>query len=68
MPVTTQIVYQRHATIPAGEVISQDPPEGEVVDPNGGVVTLYVSSGPGNVSYVRMTERRGYAVFRESRA
>jgi beta-lactam-binding protein with PASTA domain len=63
MSITTQTVYQRHATIPEGEVISQDPPSLEVVDPTSDVVvTLYVSSGPPVPGKVRFTFSQPYAV------
>lgn len=45
MPLNYVKVLQSSETVPAGSVISQDPPADEVFDPNQ-LVTIYVSSGP----------------------
>jgi beta-lactam-binding protein with PASTA domain len=41
------ITYQSDPTVPAGYVISQNPPQGTVVPIQGTVVTLVCSTGPG---------------------
>ncbi len=40
-----EIVYEYSDTVPAGDVIRQEPPAGTVLQP-GDVVTLYISKGP----------------------
>jgi beta-lactam-binding protein with PASTA domain len=63
MPITTQVVYQRDADIPEGEVISQDPPDDTIIDPTSDlVVTIYVSTGPPVPGKVRFTFSQPYAV------
>jgi beta-lactam-binding protein with PASTA domain len=46
MPVTTRFITQTSDSIAKGSVISQDPAPGEPVDPNSGVIIVYISSGP----------------------
>lgn len=63
MPIAPLVVYQYHATIPAGEVISQDPAEGEAADPNG-TVTIYVSRGPTSAAFMHIYDKNSIMVFR----
>jgi beta-lactam-binding protein with PASTA domain len=57
MPLNYVKVLQSSETVPEGEVISQDPPEGEVFDPNQ-LVTIYVSSGPADAGSSVVTQFR----------
>lgn len=57
MPLNYVKVLQASDTVPAGEVISQDPPADEVFDPNQ-LVTIYVSSGPASAGVGVVTHFR----------
>lgn len=64
MSITYETVPQIHATIPVGQVISQDPPEGTIIDPNiDTTVRIYVSSGPGYAKYAGFSVSANVAVF-----
>lgn len=68
--MATTVVYQTHPTVPEGEVISSDPPEGEdaTVDADGeAVITIYMSKGPGKVRFALFSLRYNTAVFTVSR-